>query len=109
MAPAPVGPGLGAPQVTNPWVLVHLPHYLARRMMRKSEHSYRSGHKSCSPATSPEPAQQPHDGFIASFDLQYQNTLGTSSPTAPARNLVVNPCRLKGSGPYTSLVRMTGR
>ena len=54
------------------------------------------GEKDHRTVTIPEPPQQPHDGFIASFDLQYQNTLGTSSPTAPARNLVVNPLPAEG-------------
>ncbi|MBP8824628.1 MAG: hypothetical protein KBH07_13380 [Flavobacteriales bacterium] len=48
------------------------------------------------PSTNPEPDQQPHDGFIASFDLQYQNTVGTAEPPAPAPHLVVNPLPVDG-------------
>ncbi|MCC6841327.1 MAG: hypothetical protein IT230_14305 [Flavobacteriales bacterium] len=59
-------------------------------------HAHGLGRKNHRTVTNPEPPQQPHDSFIASFDLQYQNTLGTNSPAAPVRNLVVNPLPAEG-------------
>ena len=49
------------------------------------------------PATNPEPAQQPHDGFIASFDLQFQTPVGITEPSTRSHALGVTLLPLNGT------------